>query len=240
MLDLNLSPLGVETTCTPVSKFSSNFYSDAADWDPSVKIFSDNVDWNEFRQVDQGQVVLAASNRRNTLMEWLVNMTILRGAPNYLHNHDVNFTYKAFFNMIQRKKGACTVFHVSNSHGEPPDQVASDWHIIIVIVKGLSQNNMPNPPIKIVPRFILNDSKVYDNIMFIKPSIYNPTVDEISKQWKHRKAWDHMKSFLFNSGDPSNLFKPVVEWGEKAKSFLVVTFAITPQPHIQFKPSYRH
>jgi hypothetical protein len=63
----------------------------------------------------------------------------------------------------------------------------------------------------------LDDSKSYDNIMFIKPSISNP-VDEISKQWKHQKGQDHMKSFLFNSGDPSNLFKPVVEWGEKAKS----------------------
>jgi hypothetical protein len=37
MLDLNLSPLGGETTSTPVSKFSSDFCSDAVDWDPSVK-----------------------------------------------------------------------------------------------------------------------------------------------------------------------------------------------------------
>jgi hypothetical protein len=86
MLDLKLSPLGGETTSTPFSKYSFDFFSDAVDWDPSVKRFSDPVDWNECRQVDQGQVVLAASNRRNTL---LVNMTILLEAPNHLHNHNV-------------------------------------------------------------------------------------------------------------------------------------------------------
>jgi hypothetical protein len=110
--------------------------------------------------------------------------------------------------------------------------------MIIDIVEGLSQNDMPKPPIMIVPRFTLNDSKGYDNIMFIKPSISSP-VDEISRQWKNRKGCDHMKSFLFNSGGPSNLFKPVEEWGEITKILLVVTFAITPQPHICFKPSYR-
>jgi hypothetical protein len=80
-----------------------------------------------------------------------------------------------------------TVFSVSNYHWEPPDQVASDWHMIIDIVEGLSQNNMLKPPIKILPRFTLIDYKGYHNIMFIKPSISNP-VDEISKQWKHRKG----------------------------------------------------
>jgi hypothetical protein len=99
VLDLNLSPHGGEKTSTPVSKFSSDFYCDAVDWDPSVKRFSDTVDWNEFRQVDQGQVVLAASNKRNTLMEWLVNVTFLHEAPNYLHYHNVIFSFKEVFNM---------------------------------------------------------------------------------------------------------------------------------------------
>jgi hypothetical protein len=121
----------LETTSTPVSKFSSNFYSDAVYWDPSVKRFSDTVDWNECRQVDQGQVVLASSNRRNTLMEWLINMTILLDAPNYLHYHDVIFTYKEVFKMVQRKNVAYTVFYVSNYHKEPRDQATSDWHMII-------------------------------------------------------------------------------------------------------------
>jgi hypothetical protein len=61
-------------------------YYDAVDRDPSVKRSSDT----ECRQVVQGQVVLAASDRRNTLMEWLVNMTILLEAPNYSHDHDVD------------------------------------------------------------------------------------------------------------------------------------------------------
>jgi hypothetical protein len=125
MIFLNLSPLGRETTATLVSKFSSNFYSDAVDWDPSVKRFSDTVDWNECRQVDQGQVVLAASSTRNTLMEWLVNMAILFEAPNNLHFHNVIFTYKEVFNMVQGENVAYPVFYVSNYRGEPPDQVAS-------------------------------------------------------------------------------------------------------------------
>jgi hypothetical protein len=38
-LDPNHSPLGGETTSTPVSKFSSDLYYDAVDRDPSVKRF---------------------------------------------------------------------------------------------------------------------------------------------------------------------------------------------------------
>jgi hypothetical protein len=84
-LDPNLSPLGGNTTSTLASKFSSDLYYDAVDSVPSVKRSSDTVDQNEYSQVVQGQVVLAA---RNTLMEWLVNMTILLEAPNYSHDHD--------------------------------------------------------------------------------------------------------------------------------------------------------
>jgi hypothetical protein len=91
-LDPNLSPLGGETTSTPVSKFSSDLYYDAVDRDPSDKRSSDTVDRNECRHVVQGQVVLAASDRRNTLIDRLVYMTILLEAPNYSHDHDVIFT----------------------------------------------------------------------------------------------------------------------------------------------------
>jgi hypothetical protein len=83
-----------ETTSTPVSKFSSDLYYDAVDRDLSVKRFSDTVDGKEYRQVVQGQGVLAAGDRRNTLMEWLVNMTSLIEAPNYSHDHDDIFTYQ--------------------------------------------------------------------------------------------------------------------------------------------------
>jgi hypothetical protein len=40
--------------------------------------------------------------------------------------------------MVQRENVAYTVFYVSHYHGEPSDQVASDWHMIIDIVEGLS------------------------------------------------------------------------------------------------------
>jgi hypothetical protein len=49
--------------------------------------------------------------------------------------------------------------------------------VIIDIVEGLSQNDTPKPPIKIVPRITFVDSKC-DHSMFM---------DEISKQWKHQK-----------------------------------------------------
>jgi hypothetical protein len=153
------------TASTPLSKFSSDFYSDAVGWDPIVKRFSGAVDWNECRQVDQGQVVLVASKRRNTLMEWLVTMTILLEAPNNSHYHYFIITYKEVFNMVQRENVAYTVFYVSNYNGEPPDQVASDCQMIIDIVEVLSQN--------------LALSKGYHN-MFIKPSVSNPD-DEIGK-----------------------------------------------------------
>jgi hypothetical protein len=68
-IDWNISPLGVETTSTPVSKFAFHLFLDAVDQDPSVKILSAMVDQNECRQVVQGQVVLAAIERRNALME---------------------------------------------------------------------------------------------------------------------------------------------------------------------------
>jgi hypothetical protein len=58
-LNPNLSPLGGETTCTPVSKFSLDLCYDAVDRIPSVKRSSDTVDQNAYRQVVQGQVVLA-------------------------------------------------------------------------------------------------------------------------------------------------------------------------------------
>jgi hypothetical protein len=57
---------------------------------------------------------------------------------------------------------------------------------VIDIVEGLSQNDMPKPHIKIVPKVALVDPKGYHN-MLVKPSISKP-VDEISKQWKHQKA----------------------------------------------------
>jgi hypothetical protein len=47
----------------------------------------------------------------------------------------------------------------------------------------------------------------------------NP-VDKISKQWKHRMIWNHMKSLLFCSGDSNDLMKPAEEWGEKVKNIV--------------------
>jgi hypothetical protein len=46
--------------------------------------------------------------------------------------------------------------------------------------------------------------------------VLNP-VDEIIKQWSHRKSWNHMKSLLFYSGNTKNLLKPLEEWGENVK-----------------------
>jgi hypothetical protein len=58
--------------------------SDAVDWGPSVKRFSDTADQNEFWKLVQGRVVLSAiDSRRIVQMEWLVNVTILLEAPNY-------------------------------------------------------------------------------------------------------------------------------------------------------------
>jgi hypothetical protein len=169
---------------------------------------------NECGQVVQSQVVLATSHR-NTVMEWLVKMSILLEAPNYLHNHDVIFTYKEVFNMVHRENKAYTFFYVSNYHGEPPDQVTTDWHMIIDILEGYSQNDTPKPLIKIVPRVTLIYSKSYHNTL-IKPSVSNH-VDEIDRKWKHQKSWNHMKPLLFYPGDPGDLFKPVEEKGERVK-----------------------
>jgi hypothetical protein len=64
----------------------------------------------------QGQGVLAAGDRRNTLMEWLVNMTSLIEAPNYSHDHDDIFTYQEVFNMVHRENEAYTVI-MNHYHG---------------------------------------------------------------------------------------------------------------------------
>jgi hypothetical protein len=192
-LDPNLSPLGGETTSILVSKFLSDLHYDPY---PIVKQFSATADWNDFKQIFQVQVVVAAIERRDTLIEWLVSAKIILETTNNLNNHDITCTYDDVFNIIQRENEAYTVFYVSNYHGEPtdqvsydgklPNQVTSDWHMIIDSVEGLSQNDIPKPPIKIVPRITLVDSKCYHN-MFIKPSDSSP-VDEISKQWKHQKS----------------------------------------------------
>jgi hypothetical protein len=116
-LDSNLSPLGAETTSTPVSKVSSDLYYDKVDRGPSVKRPSETVDRNEYRQVVQGQVVLAASDRRNSLMEWLVNMRILLEAPNYFRDHDDIFTYQEGFNMVQRENDDYTLRIMNHYHG---------------------------------------------------------------------------------------------------------------------------
>jgi hypothetical protein len=73
-------------------------YSDAVDWGPSVKRFSDTVDQNECMQLVQGHIVLYAIDRRNVLMEWLVNVTILLEAPNSLHDHNIICTYNDIVN----------------------------------------------------------------------------------------------------------------------------------------------
>jgi hypothetical protein len=44
----------------------------------------------------------------------------------------------------------------------------------------------------------------------------NP-VDEISKQWKHQKIWNHGKSLLVYSGDTNDLMRPADKWEEKVK-----------------------
>jgi hypothetical protein len=77
--------------------------------------------------------------------------------------------YKEVFNMVNRENEYYNVI-MNHYHGEPPDQVISAWHMIIDIVVRLSQNYVAWPPIKIVPRITLIDSKCYHN-MFIKPSV---------------------------------------------------------------------
>jgi hypothetical protein len=125
------------------------------DKDPGVKISSDTVDRNECRQVLQVQVVLAASDRRNTLMECLVNMTILLEAPNYSHDHDVIFNYKEVFNMVQGENDDHTVRIMNHYHGESLDQVIYAQHMIIGI------------------RITLIDSKCYHNLFtFLFPQVF--------------------------------------------------------------------
>jgi hypothetical protein len=53
-LDLNLSLLGGEQMSTPISKFSSDLYSDAVDQDPSVKRFSVTTNLREDQRGIQG------------------------------------------------------------------------------------------------------------------------------------------------------------------------------------------
>jgi hypothetical protein len=48
----------------------------------------------------------------------------------------------------------------------------------------------------------------------------NP-VDEIRKQWKHWKIWNHLKPLLFYSGNTNDLIKPAEEGGEEAKIIVV-------------------
>jgi hypothetical protein len=175
-LDSNLSPLGGETTpitskCSSElnSKFSSKLNSNAMDWDLSVKRSSDTVDQNELWQVLQCQVVLAASDRRNTLMEWLVNMSVFLESPNYLCDPDVMCTYKEVFNMVHWENEYYNVA-MNHYHGEPLDQVISVWHMIIDSVVRLSQNYIPRPLIKMVPRIAPIDYKSY-NKMSINPSV---------------------------------------------------------------------
>jgi hypothetical protein len=66
-LDLHLSPLGGETTSTPVSKFHSNLSSDAVDQDPSVERLSNTAEQHESRQ--QGHIVSPVTSRKDELME---------------------------------------------------------------------------------------------------------------------------------------------------------------------------
>jgi hypothetical protein len=159
-LDPNLYPLGGETTSTLVSKFSFHLYSDSVDRDPSVKWSYDTVYQNEYMQVVQGQAGLAASERRNTLTEWLVNISILLKDPNYIHDHSFVCTYKEVIDMAHRENEADTVM-MNHYHGEPPDSFVSGQHMIIDII-------MPSPTIKTVPSII--HSKCYHN-MAIKPSV---------------------------------------------------------------------
>jgi hypothetical protein len=106
-------------------------------------------------QVVQGQAGLAASDRINTLKEWLVNMSIHLEDPNYLHDHGFVCTYKENINMAHRENEADIVM-MNQYHGEPPDP----QDMIIDII-------MPRLPIKTVPSII--HFKCYHN-MSIKPS----------------------------------------------------------------------
>jgi hypothetical protein len=68
---------------------------------------------------------LPAIDRRNKMMEWLVNVKILLEAPNYLCDHDVVCTNKEGFNQIQRITKDDTVLNVrvlTTDHAESPDQ----------------------------------------------------------------------------------------------------------------------
>jgi hypothetical protein len=61
--------------------------------------------------------------------------------------------------------------------------------------------------------------------------VLNP-VDEIIKQWSHRKSWNHMKSLLFYSGNTNNLLKPLEEWGDNVKIIVGYTkFNISTTTH---------
>jgi hypothetical protein len=121
--------------------FYFDLYSDAVDWDPRV---------NRCRQVIQGQLVLEVNFRRNKIMEWLVNMAILLEATNYFYEHDVICTYIEGLNMVQGENKAQTVYH-----GEPTDQVLSDWHSI----NGTSEEN--------IPKFIIVHDSEYDQIFIV-------------------------------------------------------------------------
>jgi hypothetical protein len=60
----------------------------------------------------------------------------------------------------------------------------------------------------------------------------NP-VDEISKQWKHWKIWNHRKPLHFYSVDTGNPNNPAEEWGEKVKMTVSSNnFNISPNTHL--------
>jgi hypothetical protein len=65
----HFSSIGGETTSTQSSKFYSSLYSDAVDWDPIVKRFSDTVKHREHRNLVQGHIVSSVTNKIDQLLE---------------------------------------------------------------------------------------------------------------------------------------------------------------------------
>jgi hypothetical protein len=102
-LDPHLSPLGEETTSTPVSKFYSNLSSDAVDQDPSVERLSNTAEQHESIQLAQGHIVSPAISRKDELMEWLVYLKVICKAPSYYHDQNVICIYQVKLNQTQGK-----------------------------------------------------------------------------------------------------------------------------------------
>jgi hypothetical protein len=70
------------------------------------------------------------------------------------------------------------------------------------------------------------DASAYNHVskctasMIVGSHLVNEKVNpanKVGKQWKQYKSWNHLKTYIFYSGDPGDLIKPAEKWGEKMK-----------------------